>query len=134
MKILVTGGAGFIGMNLIKRLVSQGHHVVSLDDYSTGTQNNQIDGVKYLDADIETIGRYNGKAVLVYELAEQFGFTDANGRLPQGPMSGKEFTQQVRQQMSQPVLQYDLNANLVDASEWNNEQMSSFFKGTNLID
>ena len=91
-------------------------------------------GSLLFDADVETIERYNGKALLVYELAEQFGFTDANGQLPQGPMSGKEFTQQVRQQMSQPVLQYDLNAKLVDASEWNNEQMSSFFKGTNLID
>ena len=35
MKILVTGGAGFVGTNLIKRLVTNGHEVVSLDDYST---------------------------------------------------------------------------------------------------
>ena len=69
MKILVTGGAGFIGMNLIKRLVSQGHHVVSLDDYSTGTQNNQIDGVKYLDADIETIEYLTGDYDLCYHIA-----------------------------------------------------------------
>ena len=84
------------------------------------------------DADSETMERYNGKAVLVYELAEQFGFTDANGRLPEGPMSGKEFTQQVRRQMSQPVLQYDLNADLIDAGQWNNDQMASFFKGDDL--
>ena len=32
MKILVTGGAGVIGTNLIKRLVTNGHEVVSLDD------------------------------------------------------------------------------------------------------
>ncbi len=37
MNILVTGGAGFIGTNLIKRLVKEGHTVTSLDDYSTGS-------------------------------------------------------------------------------------------------
>ena len=84
------------------------------------------------DADNKTMERYNGKALLVYELAEQFGFTDANGRLPEGPMSGKEFTQQVREQMSKPVLQYDLNADLIDAGQWNNDQMASFFKGDDL--
>ena len=36
MKTLVTGGAGFIGTNLIKRLLSDGHNVVSIDNYSTG--------------------------------------------------------------------------------------------------
>ena len=35
-KILVTGGAGFIGTNLIKRLLSEGHRVVCLDNYATG--------------------------------------------------------------------------------------------------
>ena len=42
MKILVTGGAGFVGTNLIKRLVTNGHEVVSLDDYSTGTEDNHV--------------------------------------------------------------------------------------------
>jgi UDP-glucose 4-epimerase len=32
MKILVTGGAGFIGTNLIKRLVSEGHQITSIDN------------------------------------------------------------------------------------------------------
>ena len=36
MKALVTGGAGFIGSNLVKRLVKEGCEVVSLDNYSTG--------------------------------------------------------------------------------------------------
>ena len=34
MKILVTGGNGFIGSNLIKKLLKEGHEVVSLDDLS----------------------------------------------------------------------------------------------------
>ena len=40
MKILVTGGAGFIGTNLIKKLLSEGHEVHSLDDYETGLEEN----------------------------------------------------------------------------------------------
>ncbi len=34
MKILVTGGAGFIGFNLTKKLLEQGHRVVSVDNFS----------------------------------------------------------------------------------------------------
>ena len=36
MQTLVTGGAGFVGTNLIKRLLKDGHEVVSFDNYSTG--------------------------------------------------------------------------------------------------
>ena len=36
MKVLVTGGAGFIGSNLADRLVEEGHQVVVLDDLSSG--------------------------------------------------------------------------------------------------
>ena len=44
MKILVTGGAGFIGSNLCRRLLNAGHSVTCLDDLSTGKQTN-IDGL-----------------------------------------------------------------------------------------
>ena len=36
MKALVTGGCGFVGYNLISRLLEDGHRVTSLDNYSTG--------------------------------------------------------------------------------------------------
>ena len=40
MKILVTGGAGFIGSHLCKRLVKEGHHVVAIDNLSNGSLEN----------------------------------------------------------------------------------------------
>ena len=40
MKILVTGGSGFIGSYLCKNLLEQGHEVVSLDDFSSGKPGN----------------------------------------------------------------------------------------------
>ena len=52
MQILVTGGAGFIGTNLIKRLSSDGHDIISIDNYSTGKKENHIEGVNYVDGDI----------------------------------------------------------------------------------
>ena len=52
MQILVTGGAGFIGTNLIKKLSSDVHDIISIDNYSTGKKENHIEGVKYIDGDI----------------------------------------------------------------------------------
>lgn len=40
MKILITGGAGFIGSHLCERLVQSGHSVTSFDNYSTGRESN----------------------------------------------------------------------------------------------
>jgi UDP-glucose 4-epimerase len=45
--ILVTGGAGFIGSHLCHRLVLEGYQVISLDDYSTGSEENHWPGVDY---------------------------------------------------------------------------------------
>ena len=39
-KVLVTGGAGFLGSHLCDRLVEQGHHVLCVDNYFTGSKNN----------------------------------------------------------------------------------------------
>ena len=55
MKILVTGGAGFIGSNLIKKLLNQGMIVDSLDDYSLGSIENEIAGCNYHAGDISRI-------------------------------------------------------------------------------
>lgn len=39
-KILVTGGAGFLGSHLCERLVKEGHHVLCVDNYFTGSKSN----------------------------------------------------------------------------------------------
>ena len=54
MKALVTGGAGFIGTNLIKRLLKEGHEVVSVDNYSTGFKENHQEGCRYYDNDLSS--------------------------------------------------------------------------------
>ena len=52
MNVLVTGGAGFIGTNLIKRLLDDGHSVISFDNYTTGKKENEQDGCEYIECDI----------------------------------------------------------------------------------
>ena len=74
MRVLVTGGAGFVGTNLIKRLLSEGHKVVSLDNYSTGLRENEIEqkGVQYFDVDLTETVNYDffiSKPDLIFHLA-----------------------------------------------------------------
>ena len=70
MKILVTGGAGFIGTNLIKRLINEGHEVHSLDNYDSGLKENEQDKCNYITGDIEQIEYIKGDSFdLVYHLA-----------------------------------------------------------------
>lgn len=54
-KILVTGGAGFVGSHLCERLIKTEHEVYSLDNYFTGTTNNHVDGVTYIKGDTKNI-------------------------------------------------------------------------------
>jgi UDP-glucuronate decarboxylase len=42
MRILVTGGAGFIGSHLVEYLLAQGHEVLALDNYFTGSKENLL--------------------------------------------------------------------------------------------
>lgn len=67
MKILITGGAGFVGSTLAERLLSEGHHITVVDDYSTGYfKDNHLNDVIYQDKDIS---RVSGKFDLIFHLA-----------------------------------------------------------------
>jgi UDP-glucose 4-epimerase len=57
MRILVTGGAGFIGSNLIQALLLSKHDVFSLDNYSTGYKSNEVEGCIYVNDDILNIDK-----------------------------------------------------------------------------
>ncbi|MBI2862099.1 MAG: NAD-dependent epimerase/dehydratase family protein [Chloroflexi bacterium] len=52
MKVLVTGGAGFIGSHVVDRLVAEGHQVVVVDDLSTGREANVAPAARFYRLDI----------------------------------------------------------------------------------
>jgi len=95
MNILVTGGAGFVGTNLIKKLVQDNHKVISIDNYSTGLESNHQEGCKYISYDIRMISDYSafGEFDVIYHLAaiariqpsfqnpEEYFTTNANATL-----------------------------------------------------
>jgi len=41
-RVLVTGGAGFLGSHLCERLLNDGHDVICLDNFFTGTKGNVV--------------------------------------------------------------------------------------------
>lgn len=63
-KVAVTGGAGFIGSNLVSRLVSEGYSVKVVDDFSTGLRSNLDD---------KSCAIYNQSIVDLYELKKTIG-------------------------------------------------------------
>ena len=54
MKAIVTGGAGFIGSHIAKRLLKDGHKVVILDDFSAGKEENIPPGAQFRRVDISS--------------------------------------------------------------------------------
>lgn len=80
MKVLITGGAGFIGSHLARRLVGEGHHVHILDDLSTGRRENVADligprCVLQVQRASEALGQYAWLAGFdaIYHLAAAVG-------------------------------------------------------------
>ena len=70
-KILVTGGAGFIGSHLCERLLESGNEVTSLDNYFLGKYENHVKGVNYIKAPTNDI-RWcvKNKPDIVFHLGE----------------------------------------------------------------
>jgi UDP-glucose 4-epimerase len=56
MKLLVTGGAGYVGGVCAQVLIEDGHDVVVVDDLSTGNAEGVPAGAKFVDGDIATVG------------------------------------------------------------------------------
>ena len=68
MKYLVTGGAGFIGSNLVDELVMQGHEVVVLDNLSTGLESNVNSKAKLVVCDISACNKSGSFRKLAEEM------------------------------------------------------------------
>jgi UDP-glucose 4-epimerase len=74
MHILVTGGAGFVGTNLVNKLIKDGHRVTIIDNFSTGKRKN-INSAAYCweqdiaTVDIDTLYEYVNNADLVFHMA-----------------------------------------------------------------
>ena len=76
MKILVTGGAGFIGSNIVKTLLEMGHEPVVLDNLTSGYKENLIKGIKFFEGDIrdrDIIGRAVKGCSIIINLAASVG-------------------------------------------------------------
>ena len=52
-KILVTGGCGFVGINLVNRLLHDGHQVIVIDDLSSGHKQSLNNNAIFVDGSIE---------------------------------------------------------------------------------
>jgi UDP-glucose 4-epimerase len=81
MEILITGGGGFIGSHLADRLVKEGHRIVILDDFSTGSQSN-LDSISRLPEvdikhgsilDFQLVTELVSKSDYVFHLAAAVG-------------------------------------------------------------
>jgi len=81
MRILLTGGAGFIGSHLSERLINDGHHVTVIDDFSTGLATNlkKLKGVESFKVvegsilDVTTLRPLIDESEYIFHLAAAVG-------------------------------------------------------------
>ena len=86
-KVLVTGGAGFIGSNLVRALLERGDDVVVLDNFATGSRAN-LDGldVKVVEGELRSYERVHN-AVRGAEVVFHFGALGSVPRSVQDPLT-----------------------------------------------
>jgi UDP-glucose 4-epimerase len=74
MRVLLTGGAVFIGSNVAERLLARGHEVIVVDDLSSGKRENVPEGARFCEENIrsgcEEIFRESRPEVLCHQAAQ----------------------------------------------------------------
>lgn len=80
--ILVTGGAGFVGTNLVQRLKNLGHNVIVIDNLSYGKKENYVEDVRYVEAHTKDIFNCDlPKLDLIFHLGEYSKITPSYGEV-----------------------------------------------------
>lgn len=73
-KVLITGVGGFIGSHVAKRFLSEGYHVIGVDDLSTGRFENVPEGIDFLKEDLsqpESMNKFPKDVSAILHLAGQ---------------------------------------------------------------
>eukprot|EP01062_Namystynia_karyoxenos_P058895 TRINITY_DN50351_c0_g1_i1.p2 TRINITY_DN50351_c0_g1~~TRINITY_DN50351_c0_g1_i1.p2 ORF type:complete len:400 (+),score=170.76 TRINITY_DN50351_c0_g1_i1:91-1200(+) len=71
-RVLVTGGAGFLGSNLCRRLVSEGHEVICMDNFFTSQRNNVLDLLSAPNFELvrhDVVEPFRAEVDMIYNLA-----------------------------------------------------------------
>ncbi len=70
MRVLITGGAGFIGSHLVDKMINHGHSVVVVDDLSGGTKKNLNPKALFYKHDLRNLDRKDKHNI--YQICEEF--------------------------------------------------------------
>lgn len=91
MKVLVTGGAGFIGSNIVKFLANEGHQLTVLDDLSSGYRCNltSLSSVELIEGDVRN-GDLVSRAVRGVETVFHLAASVGNARSINHPIEDSE--------------------------------------------
>ena len=94
-KVLVTGGAGFIGSNLAEALIANGAKVVIIDNFATGFRENldEISGVfEFIEGDLNEVyvlsKALEGVEIVFHEASHHWGLVLVNGLFQAGKQQG----------------------------------------------